>query len=114
MIFVIRNPVDRMYSYYKQHFLLKYDRYNVSFDEYILPAFEKTQKFTRLRELMLENADLKTVIELFYQSPFIGDAELALLFSHSFYAPVIGHYINILGECCCCCCSDGWMDAWDG
>jgi len=70
----------------------------MSFDEFVLPAFEKTQKFTRMRELMLDNADLKTVIELYYQSPFLGDAELGLLFSHSFYAPVVGHYINILGD----------------
>jgi len=44
------------------------------------------------------DTDVKAVIEMFYQTPFNGDEQLGLLFSHSFYAPVIAHYINILGR----------------
>lgn len=112
VIFVVRHPVDRLYSNYKFGYQV-FKKFGV-FDDFVDPGMKQTGKFGRLRELLMHgmtstpaaddiagvaNTTVQQMMELYFHEKFMdGPGPLAVLFMHSL--PVFGvlHYQHVLGK----------------
>lgn len=96
VIFVVRNPVDRLYSQYKSSYRA-YAKFG-NFDDFIMEAFDKEKKFAQLREMLTNGSSREAITEAFYRRSFSGKAALGALIANSIYYPPIAHYTSILGS----------------
>ena len=97
VIFVVRNPVERLYSSFK----FSYSTFSKfgNFDEFILPGMDLYQKFGELRQMLTNGTDLTTLIGFYYNTTYNGDSPArGPLFMHSLYAFPIAHYQRVLGK----------------
>eukprot|EP01038_Epipyxis_sp_PR26KG_P007926 gene7926-10759_t len=95
VIFVVREPVSRMYSSYK----FMYQRLKAvgSFDSMGLVGMVYGDKFGELREMLMNGTSRSVIVSYFYNSIFAASPAVGGLFIHSFYAPVIELYQSVLG-----------------
>lgn len=96
-IFVVRNPVERLYSNFK----FSYNTYAKfgNFDDFIVSGMELGGKFGDLREMLTNGTDMRRILDVYYNSSYGADgAARGALFMHSLYALPVQHYVNILGQ----------------
>lgn len=97
VIFVVRNPVERLYSSFKFSYST-YAKFG-NFDEFILAGMNSDEKFGILRKMITNGTDLLTSIGYYYNKSYSGDAPArGPLFMHSLYALPIAHYQQVLGK----------------
>ena len=110
VIFVVRNPVERLYSHYKFAYHSSFAKFG-NFDDFVLPGMALGGKFGELREMISNNTALKDVVDYFYNVSYAGSGgaagsnsggggggALGTLFMHSLYALPVAHYIQVLGK----------------
>lgn len=100
VIFVVRHPVDRLYSFYKfvyRHIYSSMDIHDRGFDQVIDKGIAQFSKFGILRQLVSNKSNDDSIIDQYY-SMFDGHASIASLFMHSIVYPPIKHYMNVLGR----------------
>lgn len=101
VIFVVRHPVDRLYSFYKFVYKQVYSSSNIrgenGFDQVLEKGLGKFEKFGILRQLVTNKSSEEDIIDQYY-SKFEGVANIGSLFMHSITAPPILHYMNVLGR----------------
>jgi len=95
VIFVVRNPVERLYSSFK----FAYNTYAKfgNFDDFILSGMDLNGKFGALREMLSNGTDMRVILDVYYNVSY-ADAARGSLFMHSLYALPVQHYVNILGR----------------
>lgn len=95
VIFVVRNPVERLYSNFKFSYAT-YSKFG-NFDDYIVSAMDLGGKFGDLREMLSNGTSMSRILDVYYNLTY-ADAARGALFMHSLYALPVQHYINILGR----------------
>lgn len=112
VIFIVRNPVERLYSSYK----FAYNTYSKfgNFDEFILSGMDLGGKFGDLRDMLTNGTDMRVLLDMYYNMSYVdgsgsggsgsdgrGHSEAparGALFMHSLYALPVQHYVNVLGR----------------
>jgi hypothetical protein len=101
IIFVVRHPVDRLYSFYKFVYRTVYGNPNASgrgsFDDIVDQGITQFSKFGLLRQMVSNKSSDEDVINQYY-SNYDGLAIIGSLFMHSIVAPAIMHYMKVLGR----------------
>jgi len=101
VIFVIRHPVDRLYSFYKFVYRNVYSSIDANdgniFDQVVEKGLSQFSKFGILRQLVSNRSNEQSIIDQYY-SKYDGNANIGSLFMHSIVYPPIKHYINVLGK----------------
>jgi hypothetical protein len=96
ILFVVRNPVERMYSAFKQ----TYSTYAKvgNFDDFILPGIGVMEhKFSQLREMVTNGTAPDEVIRYYYEHSYEDVPQRAELFMPSLYALPIARYMSVFG-----------------
>jgi hypothetical protein len=95
VLFVVRNPVERLYSQYK----FAYNTYSKfgNFDDFIVPGMEFGQKYAELREMATNGTDTGIMLDYYYKVAYSKGGAIGALFMHSLYAFPIMHYARVLG-----------------
>jgi hypothetical protein len=96
VIFVVRNPVERLYSSFKFAYS-SYAKFG-NFDEFLLPGMDLGRKFGDLREMVTNGTDISDAVSYYYNSTYEDSAARGALFMHSLYALPVAHYISVFGK----------------
>ena len=98
VIFVIRHPVDRMYSNYK--FAHETFKAKGGFDELIERGLARDLKFGLMRDMLVNGSSMEDIAHLYYNSSFNSGvlSSLGMLFMHSIPFPAIYYYRKVLGN----------------
>lgn len=108
VLFVVRNPVERLYSSYKFSYIHTYHKFG-TFDDFVMSGMNIGNKFGELRRMITNGStDMNAIISSFYDKQFTtinnssnnssNSGALGSLFMHSIYAPAVMHYMNILED----------------
>ncbi len=98
VIFVVRHPVERMYSNYK----FAHETYKAKggFDELVERGLARDLKFGLMRDMLVNGSSMDDIIHLYYNSSFNSGVltALGMLFMHSIPFPAVSYYRKILGN----------------
>jgi hypothetical protein len=92
----VRNPVERMYSAFKQTYST-YPKVG-NFDDFVLPGIGVMEhKFSQLREMVSNGTAPDEVIRYYYEHSYEDVPQRAELFMPSLYALPIARYMSVFG-----------------
>lgn len=95
-VFVVRHPVDRMYSNFKS---LYQANSNIGvFNEIAEWGMRENGKFGKLRKLFTNGNDTDTIIQSYYNEPSNDTIAVDSMFMHSITYPAIAYYQKIFGN----------------
>lgn len=98
VIFVVRHPVERMYSNYK----FAHETYKAKggFDELVERGLARDLKFGLMRDMLVNGSSMDDIIHLYYNSSFNSGVlgALGMLFMHSIPFPAVSYYRKVLGD----------------
>lgn len=97
VIFVVRNPVERLYSHYKFSYATAYSKFG-NFDDFIVSGMDFGAKFGDLREMLTNGTAMEAILSQYYNMSYQGSAARGALFMHSLYALPVAHYVNVFGR----------------
>lgn len=95
ILFIVRNPVERLYSAFKFAYAT-YAKFG-NFDDFILPGMAHEHKFGQLREIVTNGTSVEEAVRYYYSRSYEDTPARGALFMHSLYALPVARYISVFG-----------------